>query len=71
MGWIRFRCRGDRGMAAGVAAEGNDATDYSCHAMTVGGGRRRNCGAAGAHSGAERTTSLLVMLPRETLRKMM
>jgi hypothetical protein len=38
-------------MVVGVAVEGNDATDYSCHAMNVVGGRRRmrmrrNCGAA-------------------------
>ena len=43
-------------MAVGVAVEGNDATDYSCHAMIVDGGRRRrNYGSAGARSGVERT----------------
>jgi hypothetical protein len=68
---MHFRCRGDKGMAAKVAAEGSDATDYSCHAMTEGGRRGRNCVADGVHSGAEWTKSLLVKLPRETQWKMM
>ena len=71
MGWSHFRRRGGKAMAVGVAVEGNDATDYSCHAMIVDGGRRRNCGAAGARSGVERTKTPLERLPRETLRKMM
>ena len=46
MGWSQLRCRGGKAMAVGVAVEGNVATDYSCHAMIVDGGQKRNCGAA-------------------------
>jgi hypothetical protein len=70
MRWSHFRCRGGKEMAVGVAVEDNDATDYSCHAMTVDGVRRRNCGSAGAHSGVERMKNPLERLPQATLRKM-
>ena len=71
MGWSHFRRRGGKAMAVGVAVEDNVATDYSCHAMIVDGGRRRNCGTAGVRSGVERTKSPLERLPQETQRKMM